>query len=297
MVMSEDINNSGLMETNTSKFLKTSRGDLHYNEAGQGHPLIMLHGSGPGANSWSNFHQNIAALSRKYRVILLDLPGWGKSYQIDPREFPRQMANAEAVRDLLDGLDIPNAAIIGNSLGGMAALMFAASFPDRITHCITMGCGPLPGLQYPFTPGGRLSEGLQILVDAYRTPNYETFRRLVSIMVYDQNSVRDDIINARLDAALANPAHIENYLLVPIGHPEPASNWDSVADALTRVTTPTLLIHGRDDRVINFEVSLKIMNILQNSSLHVINRCGHWAQLEHAALFNNMVDAFIRSHS
>jgi 2-hydroxy-6-oxonona-2,4-dienedioate hydrolase len=58
-------------------------------------------------------------------------------------------------------------------------------------------------------------------------------------------------------------------------------------------TVPTMLIHGRDDRVAHFEASLRLLAIIPNSRMVLLNRCGHWAQLEHAAEFNRLADNFI----
>jgi pimeloyl-ACP methyl ester carboxylesterase len=58
----------------TSKFVQTPKWKIHYNEAGQGHPVIMIHGGGPGATGWSNFNQNLIPLSEKYRILAVDTP-------------------------------------------------------------------------------------------------------------------------------------------------------------------------------------------------------------------------------
>ena len=68
-----------LTREGTSRFVTTPRWRLHYNEAGQGQPVLLLHGSGPGATGWSNFAPNIAALAEHYRVLAVDMPGWGDS--------------------------------------------------------------------------------------------------------------------------------------------------------------------------------------------------------------------------
>lgn len=59
------------------------------------------------------------------------------------------------------------------------------------------------------------------------------------------------------------------------------------------IKAPSLLIHGRDDRVVPFEHTLRLVRLIQDSRAHLINRCGHWAQLEHADEFNRAVTSFI----
>src|SRR5688572_33309015 len=68
-----------ISESETSRFAQAKNVQIHYNETGSGPPLICLHGGGPGATSWSNFTRNIDAFAKHYRVLLVDLPRFGKS--------------------------------------------------------------------------------------------------------------------------------------------------------------------------------------------------------------------------
>nr|MCS5619173.1 alpha/beta hydrolase [Myxococcota bacterium] len=68
-----------ITENNTSGFIEAQGAKIHYHNAGEGHPILFLHGSGPGATGWSNFGDNIVELSKRFRTIAIDFPGWGKS--------------------------------------------------------------------------------------------------------------------------------------------------------------------------------------------------------------------------
>jgi len=283
-----------ITEEGTSRFIQTKKWRLHFNEAGKGPPIIMLHGSGPGATGWSNFNSNIHELSKAYRVILLDQPGWGQSDEADPDKDARITANAEAVKLLMDELGIGKAVLVGNSMGGMTTLAFTILHPDRISHCITMGVPAPPGPPMIFTPGGGATEGLRILRDTYIDPSPENFRHLVNIMVFDPSFATEELMQQRSRAAIANRRHLQNHLKLG-----PTSSWgkewDTAADHLGKFKLPTLLIHGRDDRVVSLENSLRMLGMIPNSHLHVFNRCGHWAQVEHARVFNALVHTFINS--
>ncbi|OHT17774.1 alpha/beta fold hydrolase [Sphingobium sp. EM0848] len=279
-------------EAQTSQYIDTPRWRLHYHVAGEGHPLIMLHGSGPGASGWSNFNPNFAKLAQRYKVYLLDFPGWGKSSEYDPTGENRFLANVEATRLFMDGLGIEKAALVGNSMGGLAALMMTALHNDRVTHCITMGAPAPGGPQLFFQPGGP-TEGLKILFATYADPSPENFRRLVNVMVFDPAYATDELVNQRSANALANPAHLSNFLKGAAAMNIDGLGQDEVFAGLARTTTPSLLIHGRDDRTVGVEHSMRLAGVMPNSSLIVFNRCGHWAQLEHADRFNAMLAAFI----
>lgn len=267
----------------TSRTAQTPRWKIHYNEAGEGHPVVMLHGSGPGATGWSNFGPNMPALAERFRVIAVDMPGWGASDAVtfDERD------HAGAALDLLDALGIEKAAFVGNSMGGMTALRFAALHPERISHLVTMGPGaPGPRL---FGAGDGPTEGLKVLQAAYRDPSAASMKRLVEIMTFDPANATDALAQQRSDAALARPDHLENFVA---GIGKAFRFWPTVDDVLS-IRTPALLFHGRDDRVVHYENSLALTAMIPDSRLVLLNRCGHWAQVEHAAEFNRLVADFV----
>jgi 2-hydroxy-6-oxonona-2,4-dienedioate hydrolase len=265
--------------------VQLSGGPVHYQEAGEGHPIVFLHGSGPGATGWSNFSPNIGPLSRSFRVLAVDMPGWGESYPVKPDERNHPAVLAE----FLDALGIEKAAVVGNSMGGGTTLRFAVEYPERMSHLITMGAGS--GGVKLFGAGDGPTEGLKILIEGYRDPSPETMRRLVGIMSYDSGDASEELAIQRSENAKANQVHLDNFLSgVGAGRA-----WAS-DEALTGVTAPALLIHGRDDRVVHYENSLKLVALIPNSRLVLFNRCGHWAQLEHAAEFNRLVEQFVQNH-
>jgi 2-hydroxy-6-oxonona-2,4-dienedioate hydrolase len=284
---------SAVTEDSTARSIKTADWTIHYHDAGEGPALVLIHGSGPGATGWTNFSPNIAALAQDFRVIALDLPGWGKSDPLDPAQKPFITAGVEAVVQLLDALGIDRTAVMGNSLGGAIALEFAARHGDRLTHLITMGSGyfAFPNV---FSPGG-LTEGLRIVLETYRDPSPANFKRMVGIFAFDQAFVTDELCEARSKAAQANPTNLGNFLKA-MGMGMPGLSNMPVGEMLMKLATftkPSLFIHGRDDRVVPMENTLNILSWVPNSQAHIFNRCGHWVQIEHAASFNALVKQFL----
>ncbi|MBF6258373.1 alpha/beta fold hydrolase [Nocardia farcinica] len=270
----------------TSRFVGTRSYRMHYYEAGAGTPIIMLHGSGPGATGWSNFWPNIAVLAENFRVLAVDMPGWGKS---ETEDAQRGNDHTQFVIDFMDAVGIDRAALVGNSMGGMTALKVAAFHPSRVSHLITMGSSA-PGPNY-FAPAGGPSEGLKVLREAYEEPSAANMKRLVQIMCYDQSIATDELAALRSEAALANRAHLASFLI---------RKWipdnGTLLPALQKSTVPALFFHGRDDRVVTYENSLRLASIVPNSRLLLINRCGHWLQIEHAHEFNRTVAQFVSSN-
>jgi 2-hydroxy-6-oxonona-2,4-dienedioate hydrolase len=283
-----------LTERSTARDVQTSKWKLRINEAGHGHPVILLHGSGPGATGWTNFSRNIEPLSRKYHVIALDSPGWGQSDPVDPTKESFGHALAESIKLLMDELGLDKAALVGNSGGGGAAMQFAVQWPERVSHLVTMGSGiPIPGSQI-FAPAG-LTEGLRILLETYRDPSPANFRRLVSIMVYDASFVTDELCQMRSDSALARPEHLANWGKRMGLNVIPGMPFSELASRLAAFEGPSLFIHGRDDRVVQMEMTLRLVSMVPNAQAHIFNRCGHWCQIEHAEAFNALIDAFLSS--
>src|SRR5690606_39171069 len=99
----------------TSRSVKTKNWNIQYYEAGEGYPIIMLHGSGPGATGWTNFNKSLEALSDRFWIIAPDMPGWGKSDAVKWNERD----HSETLLEFMDALGIEKAAIVGNSMGGM----------------------------------------------------------------------------------------------------------------------------------------------------------------------------------
>ena len=274
-----------ITQESTSRTVKLSGGEVHYNEAGQGHPVVFLHGSGPGATGWSNFAPNIEPLSAKFRVLAVDMPGWGASYPVKATERNHPAVAAE----FLDALGIEKAAFVGNSMGGATTLNFAVQYPDRMSHLITMGAGA--GGVKLFGPGDGPTEGLKILVEGYRDPSPATMARLVDIMTFNGGENSESLARQRSENAKANQTHLDNFLAgLGAGRIWPGE------EELAGITAPSLIVHGRDDRVVHFENSLKLVSLIPNSRLVLFNRCGHWAQLEHAAEFNRLVEQFVENN-
>lgn len=276
-----------LTQAGAARTVQTKDWKLRYYEAGEGQPVILLHGSGPGATGWSNFSGNIEALAQDFHVYAVDMPGWGESDAVTIDTLD----HVETAVQFMDTLGIEAAAFVGNSMGGHTSIKLAVRHPDRVSHLITMGAPLSPSLRL-FAAGDGPSEGLKALVQAYREPTAENMRALVEIMCFDKaRFATPELAKARSDAALARPEHLKNYLE---GLPRfPLGEWVNVDD-IPKITAPSMFIHGRDDRVVPFEQSLHLVSAVPDSRLVLLNQCGHWAMIEHAEEFNRLVTSFVK---
>ncbi len=281
-----------ISEAASSRLIRIREGDLdlqlHYNDLGTGDEVIvMLHGSGPGASGWANFHRNIEPLVvAGYRVILMDCPGWSKS---DPIVCTgsRSDLNARALKGLMDALSIEKAHLIGNSMGGHSAVACALANPTRVSKLVLMGGGTGGPSQFVPMP----TEGIKLIQALYRDPTIENLKRMMAVFVFDTSSLTDALYQARLDNMMARRDHLENFVKSAAANPK---QFPDVGHRLGEVTAPTLVIWGRDDRFVPMDVGLRLVWGLPNAELHIFNRCGHWAQWEHADKFNRMVLDFLQ---
>ncbi|UDY24597.1 alpha/beta fold hydrolase [Nocardioides sp. Kera G14] len=269
---------------NTSRFVGLPSGKVHYNQVGEGHPLIMLHGSGPGATGWSNFGPNIAELSERFACYAVDMPGWGESSPVPGDERD----HVQTALEFMDELGLEKAAFVGNSMGGLTTINFGVRHPERQSHLITMGAGAVGVKLFGFGDGP--SEGLKTLVRGYREPSIETMLDLVDVMAFDAGENRERLARERYESLAAHPEHATNFL-----SGSGKRDWPS-EEQLAGIRSPALLIHGRDDRVVSYESGLKLVALIPNSRLVLLNRCGHWAQVEHAAEFNRLVADFVTNN-
>jgi len=130
-----------------------------------------------------------------------------------------------------------------------------------------------------------------ILMQAYRDPTPENMKRLVQVMVYDRSFATDELAAARSKAANGHPEHLAGWNEQFTGPPQ-LPPYFALGNAVRTIKAPTLLIHGRDDRVVNYENTLHLLAQIPDSRAVLLNRCGHWAQIEHASEFNQLVSAF-----
>ena len=280
-----------LTEAATSKYLKIKEGDLdlqlHYNDAGAGaETVLMLHGSGPGASGWANFNKNIGPLvAAGYRVILMDCPGWSKS---DPVVCTgsRSDLNARALKGLLDALGLDRVHIIGNSMGGHSAIAFALANPERIGKLVLMGGGTGGPSQFVPMP----TEGIKLLQGLYRDPTIENLKKMMNVFVFDTSSLTEELFQARVSNMFSRRDHLENFVKSLAANPK---QFPDQGPRLHEISAPALIIWGRDDRFVPMDVGLRLLWGMQNAELHIFNRCGHWAQWEHAEKFNRMVLDFL----
>ncbi|MCD2098003.1 MULTISPECIES: 4,5:9,10-diseco-3-hydroxy-5,9,17-trioxoandrosta-1(10),2-diene-4-oate hydrolase [Rhodococcus] len=275
----------------TSRFAQV-RDDLrlHYHEAGVGNDttIVLLHGGGPGASSWSNFAKNIPVLAQRFHVLAVDQPGYGRSDK--PTEHPQYFVHsASALKDLLDTIGITDRVhLLGNSLGGGAAVRFALDYPERAGRLVLMGPGGLSVNLFAPDP----TEGVKNLGRFSYDPTRENLEAFLRIMVFDQSLITPELVEERFASAstpeslAAAKAMGKSFSSAEF---EKGMLWRDAYKLRQRV----LLIWGREDRVNPLDGALVALKMIPRAQLHVFGGCGHWAQLEKFDEFNRLTVDFL----
>lgn len=272
--------------------VETSRGAISIAEAGpaDGPVLVMLHGGGPGASGESNYRQNVPALAARFRVVLPDQPGFGASYRPSQGQLDADSITQITVDSLLETFDeigIGTFHLLGNSLGGAAALALAQQHPDRVQRLVLMAPG---GGWLPFGPTP--SEGQKEMFRYFNGegPTLRKMQRFIGVMTAEPKkwaATAEDRYQASLE-----PSHVDFYHRLN-DHFTKRRGMDPLWRTLHQVKAPTLLLWGRDDRTITLEGAQIMLKYIRDVQLHVFGNCGHWVQLERQAEFEQLVEQFL----
>lgn len=264
----------------------------HLNRQGPaGQPAILfIHGSGPGANGWSNWQLALPALSKQWDCLAPDLAGFGDSQHPDPppgdiRRWMRLWV--DQMLALLDTLGIAQADLVGNSMGGAVALHLLLEAPQRFRRVVLMGAIGAPC---------RLTPELDRLWGFYDDPSPALLAQAIRWFVYDDAFVRDrldEIVRIRYAAAMRADVRRSYTAMFPAPRQALLDALIVPDSALRRIVHPVLLVHGRDDAIVPVDTSYYLLNRLPNAELHVIGRCSHWTQIEHSQRFHQLVRSFL----
>lgn len=254
---------------------------INYHDRGQGDPILLIHGSGPGVTAWANWRGVIPPLAQRARVIAPDMLGFG--YTRCPMDRPLdQDAWVAQLVGLLDALGIANVSIVGNSFGGAIALAFALQQPERVNRLVLMGSA---GLSFPLTDGLDKVWGYQ--------PSLEAMRELMKVFAWDHSLITDDLVRMRYEASTRDDVQSRFAQLFPAPRQQGIEMLAVDEQALRQLPQPTLIIHGRDDQVIPLETSERLIRLIPDAQLHVFGECGHWVQIEKSDDFTRLLVDFL----
>lgn len=253
----------------------------NYHDVGSGDPVVLVHGSGPGVTAWANWRLTLPELGTRFRVLAPDVLGFGYTERPEGVTYGMETWTRHLL-GFLDALGLERVRLVGNSFGGALALSVATRAPERVERLVLMGS---VGVPFEITPGLDAVWGFE--------PSLPAMRSLLDVFAWDRSLLTDDLARSRLEAATRPGVHeaYRSMFPAPRQHAVDAMTLDE--EAIRSIAVPTLVVHGRDDRVIPLANSLRLLELIDRSQLHVFGQCGHWVQIEHAAEFTRLVGDFL----
>lgn len=253
-----------------SRFADIDGVRIHYQEKGMGTPLVLIHGFTSSTYSWKEVFE---PLSKNFRVIALDLKGFGFSGKPDG-DYSRR-AQAMLVAHLLDYLKVEKAWLCGNSMGGEIALNFALQNPQRVVGLILVDSAGVN------VPGSGSLAPAYLLVPVVG-------RVLMALALRSDKLVREGLVKSFYDPAKVTDERVAYYHrpLKTRGGQLAALRARTQADLfpieqdLQKITAPTMIIWGAEDQLIPLAAGRKMNSLIKDSKLVVLENCGHLPQEE-----------------
>jgi len=261
---------------------------LYYEEQGKGPPLLLIHGFGASTYTWRHVAPELA---ETHRVIAVDLKGFGQS----DKPFDGRYSvfdQAELLAQLIEDKDLRNLTLVGHSFGGGVVLMLALEANERLQGRIT-GLVLLDTIAYP-----------QQIPIFFRLLDVPLVSQLGVRMVPPSVQTQVALNIAYLDDSKIDPEEVETYAaplktaagkhamihsarqIVPEGLAE-------IAERYKTIKLPTLILWCDHDRIVPLEVGLKLRRTLPNSTLRLVEGCGHMPQEEQPELTLQLLKGFI----
>lgn len=253
----------------------------------KGPSVVLIHGLGGCVENWQ---QNIDAFAEEYRVYALDLPGFGRS---DKPAVPYSIPYlAQFVQDFLTTQGVRRATMVGNSMGGAIALELAFSSADMVDKLVLVdaaGFGTEVNIAFRLITVPFIGECLS-------RPSRKGSENMLRTLFFDPSMITEEMIDFGLELALL-PGRGKAFLSTArsfLGfRGVKQAIVKSVIDNAHRLSCPTLIVWGKQDRIFPVEHAHVGAKVIPNATLQLFDACGHCPHLEYPEAFNSTVLQFL----
>jgi 2-hydroxy-6-oxonona-2,4-dienedioate hydrolase len=251
-------------------------------EAGEGEPLILLHGTGGHIEAYG---RNMKKLSEHFRVICIDMVGHGYT---DKPDHPYGIDfYSDHLLDVIKALNLKEVLLSGESLGGWVAAWFAAEHPEYVKAMVLNTPGNVNN--DPKIMAGLKESTIKAVVEA----SYENVKKRLEWLMYDKSQVTDELIQVRYNIYTQPEYQKAVYNIVYLQDPEARNQYIWHPSWCNKIKTPTLLAWTDHDPTSTVEAAKPIQEMIPGSELTVIENAGHWPQWEQVDAFNDVLIDFL----
>jgi pimeloyl-ACP methyl ester carboxylesterase len=280
-----------------SRYIEVGSGRrVHVIEAGEGPPVLFLHGSSTSSLSLLALLERLEGV----RAIAVDRPGFGLSEPVHVSRERFREAAIEFIDEVVDELGLETSALAGNSMGGTWAFWYALARPARVRRLVLLGSAPLlPGTRVPAPLRVTAAPVLGDLLARVVKPNARMLVRLMSSMGEKDTIVRyPDLIEALVAAGNDPMASAVNLaeLRAAISSFGFRRSMRVHPDEVRRLTVPTLVLWGDHDPVGAVKVAQATATLVPNAQLEVLP-AGHVPHLGNPEQVSELLSSFVRSGS
>lgn len=275
------------------RYVESGGRKYHVIECGEGPPLMLLHGGGPGCTAWSDFAVVSRMFARSRRVIMPDLLQYGRSDK-SVIEGPMWDFHARSMVGLLDALGIERADFVCNSWGGTIALCLAATYPDRIRSLTVTGSMPVfYGPLAPLPEDGKRGRAARDVYYGGEGPTLEKMRALMARLEwFNPELIPDETVQMRFEQSL-DPEE----MALAARTDGPRGDWQDMTFELGKVACPTLFCWGLQDAFLTPDYPMMLTRMVQRGQLHVLDASSHHLQEERPDHYYQIVESFLsQSH-
>jgi 2-hydroxymuconate-semialdehyde hydrolase len=250
-----------------------------YLEAGEGHPVVLLHGGEFGASAELGWERNIAALAEHYRVLAPDQLGFGQSAKVIDFVDGRGMRIRHVAR-FCELLGVTSAHFVGNSMGAINLLTDATSeTPLLPVRTLVIICG-----------GGEIQQNQYFFALQQYDATLPAMRRIVEALFYDPRYPSDEEYVRRRYESSTVPGAWEAVAAARFRRPEaPAASTPATARAYERIGVPTLVVEGGNDKLLPSGWAAQIAKQIEDGRSAVVGDAGHCPQIEQSAAVNELL--------
>lgn len=269
-----------MISADEGKFVTVDGLKTFYVKAGNGTPLVLIHGGSPGACSLVNWKLNMEALAAGgFSVYAFDQPGFG--FTDNPKDYSLEYRVNHA-RSFIDALGLGHFHLIGNSMGAYIAARIALE--DRRTRRLVLVSSNT------LAPKG--SPGSQALANKHSQelreyfPSLANMRSLTLGTLFHKELVTEELVQER--HAMSTGKNLEGHLKrgeAPRARP--------IYEELRTLEVKTLLLWGNNDRGAPLEQAVLLFQLIPNAELHIFDSCAHWVQWDQSSRFNRVVADFL----